>query len=203
MNLGIIVSINQRLDAEVIELVTEEFDFEVSFINAEDQVDSEDEEDEPLANLSQKKTKSGGTSGKKKAKAEAIASSRASSRARCKTGPFASSRSINLASKPGGVPPARICEGWVIGPSHVTPSAAKSTGLFQAHKVQNLRMQDTYIRIGPHAPHRSHGNREHPDQLNLAAMTAKPHDQDIRLNPLDSTGGSIRQRPDHAHRQSE
>lgn len=45
MNLGTIVSINQRLDAEVIELVAEEFDFEVNFINAEDQVNNEDEDD--------------------------------------------------------------------------------------------------------------------------------------------------------------
>jgi translation initiation factor IF-2 len=45
MNLGTIVSINQRLDAEVIELVAEEFDYEVSFINAEEQINAEDEDD--------------------------------------------------------------------------------------------------------------------------------------------------------------
>lgn len=45
MNLGVIVSINQRLDAEVIELVAGEFDFEVDFINAEEQI-SEDFEDD-------------------------------------------------------------------------------------------------------------------------------------------------------------
>ncbi len=45
MNLGIIVSINQRLDAEVIELVADEFDFEVSFINAEEQLAGEEEEE--------------------------------------------------------------------------------------------------------------------------------------------------------------
>jgi len=45
MNLGIMVSINQRLDAEVIELVSSEFGFEVEFIGLED-VDEEDEEDE-------------------------------------------------------------------------------------------------------------------------------------------------------------
>ncbi len=45
MNLGVIVSINQRLDAEIIELVAGEFDHEVEFINAEDQ----EEEDEVVA----------------------------------------------------------------------------------------------------------------------------------------------------------
>ena len=45
MNLGTIVSINQRLDAEVIELVADEFDFEVSFINAEEQINNEEEDD--------------------------------------------------------------------------------------------------------------------------------------------------------------
>ncbi|MEO0338406.1 MAG: translation initiation factor IF-2, partial [Bacteroidota bacterium] len=45
MNLGIIVSINQRLDAEVIELVADEFNFEVSFINAEEQLAGEEEEE--------------------------------------------------------------------------------------------------------------------------------------------------------------
>lgn len=49
MNLGVIVSINQRLDAEIIELVAEEFDFEVKFISAEEQVMEtfEEEEDDP------------------------------------------------------------------------------------------------------------------------------------------------------------
>ncbi len=45
MNLGIMVSINQRLDAEVIELVASEFDFEVEFTSIED-ADEEDEDDE-------------------------------------------------------------------------------------------------------------------------------------------------------------
>ncbi|GAB5551700.1 MAG: translation initiation factor IF-2 [Saprospiraceae bacterium] len=45
MNLGIIVSINQRLDAEVIELVAGEFDFEVDFINAEEQISDDFEDD--------------------------------------------------------------------------------------------------------------------------------------------------------------
>lgn len=48
MNLGVIVSINQRLDAEIIELVGSEFGHEVEFISAEEQVDEDDEiEDDP------------------------------------------------------------------------------------------------------------------------------------------------------------
>ncbi len=43
MNLGVIVSINQRLDAEIIELVAEEFNHEVEFISAEEQVEEEEE----------------------------------------------------------------------------------------------------------------------------------------------------------------
>ena len=39
MNLGVIVSINQRLDAEVIEIITSEFGFETQFISAEDQLE--------------------------------------------------------------------------------------------------------------------------------------------------------------------
>jgi translation initiation factor IF-2 len=51
MSLGIMVSINQRLDAEVIELVAGEFGFDVSFIDMEKQMEMEeefeaDEEDE-------------------------------------------------------------------------------------------------------------------------------------------------------------
>jgi translation initiation factor IF-2 len=47
MSLGIMVSINQRLDAEVIELVASEFGFDVEFIDMEKQMemDEEDEED--------------------------------------------------------------------------------------------------------------------------------------------------------------
>ncbi|MFK7904266.1 MAG: translation initiation factor IF-2 [Chitinophagales bacterium] len=41
-NLGIIVSINQRLDAEVIELVADEFGFETEFINVTEQDEEED-----------------------------------------------------------------------------------------------------------------------------------------------------------------
>ncbi|HZV70320.1 MAG TPA: translation initiation factor IF-2 [Saprospiraceae bacterium] len=43
MNLGVIVSINQRLDAEIIELVAGEFGFEVEFVSAEDQSYFEEE----------------------------------------------------------------------------------------------------------------------------------------------------------------
>jgi translation initiation factor IF-2 len=46
MNLGIMVSINQRLDAEVIELVASEYGFEVEFIGLEDAEEMEEEEDE-------------------------------------------------------------------------------------------------------------------------------------------------------------
>jgi len=44
MSLGIMVSINQRLDAEVIELVAGEFNFEVEFIGLEDAEEEEEEE---------------------------------------------------------------------------------------------------------------------------------------------------------------
>lgn len=44
MNLGVIVSINQRLDAEIIELVASEYGHEVEFITAEEQIGIEDEE---------------------------------------------------------------------------------------------------------------------------------------------------------------
>ncbi len=43
MNLGVIVSINQRLDAEIIELLAEEFGHEVEFISAEEDKDEEEE----------------------------------------------------------------------------------------------------------------------------------------------------------------
>lgn len=48
MNLGIMVSINQRLDAEVIELVASEFGFEVEFIGLEevDELEGDDELDD-------------------------------------------------------------------------------------------------------------------------------------------------------------
>lgn len=43
MNLGVIVSINQRLDAEIIELVSSEFNKEVEFISAEESGEEEEE----------------------------------------------------------------------------------------------------------------------------------------------------------------
>jgi translation initiation factor IF-2 len=46
MSLGIMVSINQRLDAEVIELVASEFGFDVEFIDMEAQAEMEEDEDE-------------------------------------------------------------------------------------------------------------------------------------------------------------
>ena len=42
-NLGVIVSINQRLDAEIIELVAGEFDQEIEFISAEEATEEEEE----------------------------------------------------------------------------------------------------------------------------------------------------------------
>lgn len=45
MGLGIMVSINQRLDAEVIELVASEFGFEVEFIGMDEQMEMEEEEE--------------------------------------------------------------------------------------------------------------------------------------------------------------
>ncbi|MFZ1530338.1 MAG: translation initiation factor IF-2 [Ferruginibacter sp.] len=49
MSLGIMVSINQRLEADVIELVASEFDYEVEFIGVEDahEMEDDDDEDEP------------------------------------------------------------------------------------------------------------------------------------------------------------
>jgi translation initiation factor IF-2 len=45
MNLGIMVSINQRLEADVIELVAGEFNFEVEFIGVEDAAELEEDEE--------------------------------------------------------------------------------------------------------------------------------------------------------------
>jgi translation initiation factor IF-2 len=49
MNMGVIVSINQRLDAEIIELLAEEFEKEIEFISAEEETDEEEVivEDDP------------------------------------------------------------------------------------------------------------------------------------------------------------
>jgi translation initiation factor IF-2 len=52
MNLGVMVSINQRLDAEIIELVAGEFDREVEFISVEEQADDEVEVEDDPADLS-------------------------------------------------------------------------------------------------------------------------------------------------------
>jgi len=52
MNLGVIVSINQRLDAEIIELLADEYNHEVNFITAEEQtleIDEEEDEEEDLS----------------------------------------------------------------------------------------------------------------------------------------------------------
>ena len=48
--MGVVVSINQRLDAEIIELITSEFEFEVEFISLEDanQVEEEIDNEEDL-----------------------------------------------------------------------------------------------------------------------------------------------------------
>ncbi|MDO8366300.1 MAG: translation initiation factor IF-2 [Saprospiraceae bacterium] len=51
MSLGIFVSINQRLDAEIIELVANEFGHEVQFISAEEQVEVEEEEMDSASDL--------------------------------------------------------------------------------------------------------------------------------------------------------
>lgn len=46
MSLGIMVSINQRLEADVIELVAGEFNYEVEFIDIDDQLDADEEDEE-------------------------------------------------------------------------------------------------------------------------------------------------------------
>ena len=51
MSLGIMVSINQRLDAEVIELVSNEFGYEVEFINLEQEADIDEEETDDEENM--------------------------------------------------------------------------------------------------------------------------------------------------------
>lgn len=51
MGLGIIVSINQRLDAEIIELVAGEFGHEVEFISAEDNSEEETVEEDDSENM--------------------------------------------------------------------------------------------------------------------------------------------------------
>lgn len=51
MSLGIMVSINQRLDAEVIELVSSEFGFDVEFINLEQEAEEDVEVEDAPENL--------------------------------------------------------------------------------------------------------------------------------------------------------
>ena len=41
--MGLVVSINQRLDAEIIELLASEYDYEVEFISVEDSTEIEEE----------------------------------------------------------------------------------------------------------------------------------------------------------------
>lgn len=45
--MGLVVSINQRLDAEIIELLASEYDYEVEFISVEDSTEIEEEVDNP------------------------------------------------------------------------------------------------------------------------------------------------------------
>jgi translation initiation factor IF-2 len=47
MSLGLFVSINQRLDAEALVLVAEEFDFKVEFVTIDTQEEEEEEEEDP------------------------------------------------------------------------------------------------------------------------------------------------------------
>ncbi len=47
MSLGMFVSINQRLDAEAITVIADEFGFEVSFVSAEEEIDAVEVEDLP------------------------------------------------------------------------------------------------------------------------------------------------------------
>ncbi len=47
MSLGVIASINQRLDAEIIELIASEYDHEVEFIDVDEGIIEEEEEDNP------------------------------------------------------------------------------------------------------------------------------------------------------------
>ena len=47
MSLGLFVSINQRLDAEALVLVAEEFDYKVEFVTVDTQEDEVEEEEDP------------------------------------------------------------------------------------------------------------------------------------------------------------
>lgn len=46
-SLGMMVSINQRLDAETLQIVAEEFGFEVNFVDADESIEIEEEDDNP------------------------------------------------------------------------------------------------------------------------------------------------------------
>ena len=46
-SLGMMVSINQRLDAETLQIVAEEFGFEMKFVDADETIEIEEEEDNP------------------------------------------------------------------------------------------------------------------------------------------------------------
>jgi len=48
MNLGVIVSLNQRLDAELISILAEEFGYEAEFVSIEEEIEEEDFEDDPF-----------------------------------------------------------------------------------------------------------------------------------------------------------
>jgi len=50
-SLGLMVSINQRLDAETITLVADEFGFEVEFVDAQDTIAIEEEQDDPARTI--------------------------------------------------------------------------------------------------------------------------------------------------------
>jgi translation initiation factor IF-2 len=46
-SLGMMVSINQRLDAETLQIVAEEFGYEINFVDADETIEIEEEEDDP------------------------------------------------------------------------------------------------------------------------------------------------------------
>lgn len=46
-SLGMMVSINQRLDAETIHIVAEEFGYQINFVDAEESIEIEEEDDDP------------------------------------------------------------------------------------------------------------------------------------------------------------
>lgn len=54
LELGMMVSINQRLDAETIQLVASDFNFEVSFVDAEAQIENEETDIDEAADLKER-----------------------------------------------------------------------------------------------------------------------------------------------------